>query len=113
MLYQLVTAYEPPLLATAEALDGDDWQADEIFMSDVTAAIFGLGSGGVTPGQTVLERVAPDHRDRLRQALSTAAIYGVFDVSFRTPAPENGRAVWVEARGQAFGQPTDEGPSGR
>jgi two-component system, cell cycle sensor histidine kinase PleC len=88
-----------------------DLSTDEIFMSDVTAAIFGLGSGGVTPGQTVLERVAPDHRDRLRQALSTAAIYGVFDVSFRTPAPENGRAVWVEARGQAFGQPTDEGYS--
>ncbi len=88
-----------------------DLSTDEIFMSDVTAAILGLGASGIVPGQSILDRVAPDHRDRLRQALSTAAIYGVFDVSFRTAAATNGRSVWVDARGQAFGQPTDEGYS--
>lgn len=88
-----------------------DLSTDEIFMSEVTASILGLGAGGVAPGQAVLERVAPEHRDRLRQALSTAAIYGVFDVSFRTPAPPGGRAAWIDARGHAFGEAAEDGYS--
>ena len=61
-----------------------DLAADQIFMSEVTASLFGWRSG-LVDGQQVLERVAPGHRDDMREALSTAAIYGDFDVSFRVP----------------------------
>ena len=86
-----------------------DLSTDQMFMSDVTGAIFGWGGGGVVSGHEVLERVSPDHRERVRQALSTAAVYGGFDVSFRVPAPQGGRPIWIDARGQAFGQPGHEG----
>jgi two-component system cell cycle sensor histidine kinase PleC len=84
-----------------------DLATDQMYMSDVTGAIFGWGGGGVVPGQQVLERVSPDHRDRVRQALATAAAYGGFDVSFRVPSAAGGRPIWIDARGQAFG----DGPS--
>ncbi len=51
-----------------------DLGEDRIFMSDVTAALFGW-RGGVVDGQQVLDRVSEGHRDGLREALSTAAIY--------------------------------------
>ena len=80
-----------------------DLLQDRMYMSDVTGAIFGWGGGGVVEGQQVLERVSPDHRERVRQALATAAAYGGFDVSFRVPGPNGGRPIWIDARGQAFG----------
>ncbi len=88
-----------------------DLTTDRMSMSDVTGAILGWGGGGVVEGQQVLERVSPEHRDRLRQALATAAVYGGFDVSFRSPSPDGGRPVWVDARGQAFGRTETEGYS--
>ena len=81
---------------------------DRIFMSDVTGALFGW-RGGEVDGQRVLERVAPGHRDGLREALATAAIYGGFDVSFRVPSLTGGRPVWIDARGQGFGQAPEGG----
>ncbi|MFC3079870.1 ATP-binding protein [Phenylobacterium terrae] len=81
-----------------------DIASDKMFMSDVTGAIFGWGGGGVVDGADVIERVSPEHRDRLRNALTTAAVYGAFDVSFRVPGPHGGRPIWIDARGQAFGQ---------
>jgi two-component system cell cycle sensor histidine kinase PleC len=81
-----------------------DLTEDKMFMSDVTGAIFGYGGGGVVEGAQVLDRVSPEHRDRVREALATAATYGGFDVSFRVPNPQGGRPVWIDARGQAFGQ---------
>jgi two-component system cell cycle sensor histidine kinase PleC len=80
-----------------------------MLMSDVTGAIFGWGGGGVVDGQAVLERVSTEHRDRLRQALATAAVYGGFDVSFRVPGQEGRRPVWIDARGQAFGKSAEGG----
>ncbi|MDO8322065.1 MAG: ATP-binding protein [Phenylobacterium sp.] len=88
-----------------------DLSNDKMFMSDVTGAIFGWGGGGVVDGQAVLERVSADHRDRLRQALSTAAVYGGFDVSFRVPSMQGGRPTWIDARGQAFGDKDRDGYS--
>ena len=81
---------------------------DRVFMSDVTAALFGWRSGEVD-GQQVLERVAPGHRDGLRDALGSAAIYGGFDISFRVPSLTGGRPVWIDARGQGFGQAPEGG----
>ncbi len=80
-----------------------DLREQKMYMSDVTGAILGWGGGGVVAGSEVIERVAPDHRDRVRQALTTAETYGGFDVSFRVPHPQGGRSVWIDARGQAFG----------
>jgi two-component system cell cycle sensor histidine kinase PleC len=80
-----------------------DLVTDTIFMSDVTASLFSW-RGGVVDGQQVLERVWPGHRDGLRDALRSAALYGGFDVSFRVPSLAGGRPVWIDARGEAFGE---------
>jgi two-component system cell cycle sensor histidine kinase PleC len=85
-----------------------DLAEDKIFMSDVTAALFGW-RGGVVDGQQVLDRVSEGHRDGLREALSTAAVYGGFDVSFRVPSLAGGRPVWIDARGQGFGKSPEGG----
>jgi two-component system cell cycle sensor histidine kinase PleC len=85
-----------------------DLSADRIFMSDVTAALFGW-RGGVVDGQQVLDRVSEGHRDGLREALGAAAVYGGFDVSFRVPSLTGGRPVWIDARGQGFGKSPEGG----
>jgi two-component system, cell cycle sensor histidine kinase PleC len=85
-----------------------DLGEDRIFMSDVTAALFGW-RGGVVDGQQVLERVSEGHRDGLREALANAAVYGGFDVSFRVPSLAGGRPVWIDARGQGFGKSPEGG----
>lgn len=87
-----------------------DLNGDQVYLSDVTGAMFGWGGGGVVSGQDLLERISIDHRERVRQALANAAMYGAFDVSFRVPANEQGaRSLWIDARGQGFGQPGGEG----
>jgi len=85
-----------------------DLVSDEMFMSDVTGVMLGWGGGGVAPTDDVLERVAPEHRDRVRQALAAAAAHGAFDVSFRVMRADGG-AIWIDARGQAM----DERSAGR
>ena len=85
-----------------------DLATDRIFMSEVTAALFGW-RGGVVDGQAVLDRVSPGHRDGLRDALANAAIYGDFDVSFRVPSLAGGRPVWIDARGRGFGEAPEGG----
>jgi two-component system cell cycle sensor histidine kinase PleC len=80
-----------------------DLTTDSIYMSDVTASLFSW-RGGVVDGQKVLDRVWPGHRDGLRDALRSAALYGGFDVSFQVPSLTGGRPVWIDARGEAFGQ---------
>ena len=81
-----------------------DLEKDEVFLSDMTGVMLGWGGGGVTSGQEVLSRVSPEHRERLRQALSTAREFGAFDVSFRVPNRQHtggpGRSAWIDARGQ-------------
>ncbi len=86
-----------------------DLEQDQVFMSDVTGVIFGWGGGGIVSGQEVLDRVAPDHRERVRQALAHAARFGAFDVSFRVPSANGGRSIWIDARGQGFGNPGADG----
>ena len=77
-----------------------DLKQDRVMMSDVTGVILGWGGGGVAAGQEVLARIAPDHRERVRDALLAARTHGAFDVSFRAPK-QDGRSIWVDARGQA------------
>ena len=85
-----------------------DLATDKIFMSEVTASLFGWRTG-LVDGQQVLERVAPGHRDDMREALSTAAIYGDFDVSFRVPPLAGARPVWIDFRGRGFGESPEGG----
>ena len=85
-----------------------DLAAGELMMSDITGVMLGWGGGGVASTEAVLEHVAAEHRERLRQALTSAAHHGAFDVSFRALRPEGG-AVWIDARGQASSRKTDGG----
>jgi two-component system cell cycle sensor histidine kinase PleC len=82
-----------------------DLVADELYMSDITGVMLGWGGGGVAPTAHVLERVAPEHRERVRQAINMAMAHGAFDVSFRVQRLEG--AVWIDARGQAVGDPRE------
>jgi len=82
-----------------------DLGAGELYMSDMTGVMLGWGGGGVAPTAQVLERVAPEHRERVRQAIAAAMAHGAFDVSFRVQRLEG--AVWIDARGQAVGEALD------
>jgi two-component system, cell cycle sensor histidine kinase PleC len=80
-----------------------DLVADRVSMSDVTGVMFGWGGGGLASGEEVIERIAPEHRERVRQALRGASAFGALDVSFCVPRAAGGVA-WIDARGQAFGE---------
>src|SRR5580692_8052988 len=47
-----------------------EWRlgSGELYMSDITGAMLGWGGGGIASTEQVLDRVAPEHRDRVRQA---------------------------------------------
>jgi two-component system cell cycle sensor histidine kinase PleC len=81
-----------------------DWDLDQdlIYMSDVTGVMLGWGGGGVASTEEVIQRVAPEHRDTLVKALMDARTNGALDTSFRVPT-DNGRSLWVDARGQSVG----------
>ncbi len=78
-----------------------DLKADQVVLSDVTGVMLGWGGSGVSSGDDVIARIAPEHRERVRSALNAARTYGAFDVSFRSPRPD-GRSIWIDARGQAI-----------
>ena len=82
-----------------------EWDLDEdrVLMSEVTGAILGWGGGGSAPGEQVIAKIAPEHRERVRQTLISARTYGAFDVSFRVP-DRDGRSAWIDARGQALAE---------
>ena len=80
------------------------WEWDlaegQLYMSDVMGVMLGWGGGGSASTEAVIEHVAAEHRERVRQALAEAARHGAFDVSFRATRPEGG-STWIDARGQA------------
>ena len=77
-----------------------DLELDRVFVSDVTARMLGWGGTGVADGGEVIARIAPEHRERVRQALTAAKAFGAFDVSFAVPK-SGGGVMWIDARGQA------------
>ena len=85
-----------------------DLDADRMIMSDIAGAILGWGGAGAVDGPQLLARIAPEHRDRVRQTLAAARSHGAFDVSFRLP-DRNGRTAWIDARGQAMGSAGEAG----
>ncbi|CAN5339110.1 cell cycle histidine kinase PleC [soil metagenome] len=90
-----------------------DLDADQVYMSEVTGVIFGWGGAGVVSGSEIIERIAPDHQERFRQALAAAETFGAFDVSFRVPGRE-GKSAWIDARGQSIArEPGDKNSASR
>jgi two-component system, cell cycle sensor histidine kinase PleC len=85
-----------------------DLDADRLQMSDIAGAILGWGGAGAVTGSELLQRIAPEHRDRVLQTLAAARTHGAFDVSFRLP-DRSGRSAWIDARGQAMGMAGDTG----
>jgi two-component system cell cycle sensor histidine kinase PleC len=75
-----------------------------VSMSDVTGVMLGWGGGGFASSEDVIGRIAPEHQDRVRQALAGARSFGAFDVTFCVTKASGGVA-WIDARGQAFGEP--------
>src|SRR5690606_22006901 len=64
--------------------------------------------GGPVPAETMMERIHSRYRDAVLHALRQAQTFGAFDVSFPVPDAQ-GRARWIDARGQARGARGDEG----
>ena len=85
-----------------------EWRLDQdvAVLSDAAGVMFGRSGAGAVQGEEVIAAIAPEHRERVRQALAAAANFGVFDVSFRVPGPRG--STWIDARGKAF-HPGDGG----
>jgi two-component system, cell cycle sensor histidine kinase PleC len=87
-----------------------DWDLEQnlIYMSEVTGVMLGWGGGGVASTNEFLNRIAPEERADVEKALATARANGALVVSFRVPSPD-GKAIWVDARGQSIGGQTAAG----
>lgn len=85
-----------------------DMDRDEVSLSDFMAALLGFPRGGVTPSEDVIARIHPRFQEDFRHALRQAAAYGAFEITFPVPGPD-GRARWIDARGQARGERGDMG----
>jgi two-component system cell cycle sensor histidine kinase PleC len=88
-----------------------DLVEDRVYVSDRLAVMLGFEGAGVIAGEELLEKVDPEHRERVLKALKGAALHGAFDVCFRAPGAQGGRPLWIDARGQALGDPAEGGVS--
>jgi two-component system cell cycle sensor histidine kinase PleC len=80
---------------------------DRVELSDLTGIMFGWDGGGLVRGDDVLARIAPEHRERVRNALTNAAEHGAFDVIFKVPGLNGG--LWIACRGQGVGKRDERG----
>ncbi len=85
-----------------------DLEAEEVTMTDYMATLLGLGEGGSFPASVVLDRVHAKYRESVIHALRQAAAYGTFETTFPV-ADVEGRPRWIDARGQARGDRSEEG----
>ena len=85
-----------------------DTETDEVTVSDYMAELMGLESSGTVSSNTIMARIHPRFHDAVQHSLRQAQTFGTFEVSFAVPDPE-GRARWIDARGQARGDRGDEG----
>ena len=70
-----------------------------------TRSFFGLGPDATVNLDVYLSRLHPDDRDRCDEAVRTAVDPtgdGVYDITYRTVAPEDGVERWVSAKGQTL-----------
>ncbi|WP_372706229.1 ATP-binding protein [Brevundimonas sp.] len=87
-----------------------DWdvEADEISLSNYMAEMMGLSATEPVTTEALLERVHPRYREAVVHAVRQARVFGDFEVSFPVPDAD-GSARWIDARGQARGDPGPEG----
>ncbi|RZJ96572.1 MAG: PAS domain-containing protein, partial [Brevundimonas sp.] len=85
-----------------------DLQGETVTVSDFMAEMLGLPKGGAIPADAVMARIHPRYRPEVEHALSQASTFGAFEVTFPVAAPD-GRARWIDARGQARGARGDAG----
>lgn len=85
-----------------------DTQADLVNVSDYMAELMGLDRSGPIPSEEMLARIHPRYHEAVLHALRQAQTFGTFDVSFPVPDAQ-GRARWIDARGQARGDRGDDG----
>ena len=87
-----------------------DWDVDAgvVTVSDYMAELMGLERSGQVPLEAMLDRIHPRYREAVLHAVRQAQTYGAFEVSFPVPDAQ-GRARWIDARGQARGDRGEEG----
>jgi two-component system cell cycle sensor histidine kinase PleC len=85
-----------------------DTETELVTVSDYMAELMGLEQSGTVTSDEMMARIHPRFHEAVRHALRQAQTFGAFDVSFAVPDRE-GRARWIDARGQARGDRGDEG----
>ena len=85
-----------------------DTETDQVTVSDYMAELMGLDRSGPIPSEEILARIHPRYHEAVLHALRQSQTFGAFDVSFPVPDAQ-GRARWIDARGQARGDRGEEG----
>ena len=85
-----------------------DTTTELVTVSDYMAELMGLDRSGPIPSDEFLARIHPRYHETVLHALRQAQTFGAFDVSFPVPGTQ-GRARWIDARGQARGDRGDDG----
>ena len=87
-----------------------DWDLDsgQLMLSDYMADLMGLERSGSVSAEAFMERIHPRFRGAVEHAVRQAETFGAFEVSFPVPDAE-GRARWIDARGQARGERGEAG----
>ena len=85
-----------------------DTESDVVTISDYMARLMGLEQSGAVTSAELLARIHPRYHEAVLHAVRQAQTFGTFDVTFPVPDP-NGKARWIDARGQARGDRSDEG----
>ena len=79
-----------------------DLDQDQVQLSDQMAAMLGWPGGPTASGDDILALLSKEHQQALLHAIRQAAAYGQFEAVFRI-VHRDGRARWIETRGQASG----------
>ena len=85
-----------------------DTETDLVTLSEYMAKLMGLEQRGAVSSAELLARIQPRYHEAVLHAVRQAQIFGTFDVSFPVPDAD-GKARWIDARGQARGDRGDEG----
>ncbi|MBU2271017.1 MAG: PAS-domain containing protein, partial [Alphaproteobacteria bacterium] len=87
-----------------------DWdlESGQLMLSDYMADLMGLERTSLVSAGAFMERIHPRYRGAVEHAVRQAETFGAFEVSFPVPDAE-GRARWIDARGQARGERGEDG----
>ena len=85
-----------------------DTESDLVTLSEYMAKLMGLEQRGAVSSAELLARIHPRYHEAVLHAVRQAQIFGTFDVSFPVP-DSDGKARWIDARGQARGERGEEG----